>query len=353
MSFVNISHRANISSNATSISALDTRLTTAESSISSNATNLSSKQDAITATTDITLQNLTAKGTVALKDSGDVTTVSIVPSTGKLKAKLIEYEDGGSYTDVKTKIDTMNDKLTSATTILTSSVDSQDYDLETLLNQVVTNKVKLSTFVDELNNAVGDTDSGVISLMEQVAQNKADIATESSARATAITTEQTARASAVSGLQTQVTDLDTDLTSTKTTIASSFHNTIIVEGESMNPVFSCGSVPFEVDFGIPFCKASELEKICYVALTPDGSITGSHSMTLNFKIYSNTGSLLTTNAITFTNRRQLETLGTPISLPEGSNVVVEYASKVGSWHPDSRFRLSLLVRSTDIDAILA
>jgi peptidoglycan hydrolase CwlO-like protein len=89
---------------------------------------------------------------------------------------------------VKSEIDALNSKLNSTISILTSSIEStdQEYDLDELLERVVTNKVKLETFVNELDGAVGDGNSGVVSLMEQVAQNKADGAAEVSARGTAV-----------------------------------------------------------------------------------------------------------------------------------------------------------------------
>ena len=109
-------------------------LTSAINDVATNVTDITnlgtSKQDNVISTTDITMNDLQA-------------------------ASVSYIESGSTYKNVKTEIDALNDKLNSTTSILTSSIESadQEYNLDTLLEHVITNKVKLETFVDELNGA--------------------------------------------------------------------------------------------------------------------------------------------------------------------------------------------------------
>lgn len=288
--------------------------------VATNATAISnlssSKQDVIDSSTDLTVQNL--------------------------QASSLSYDDSGSYKNVKTEIDSLNSKLNSTTSILTSSLESpdQEYNLDTLLERVITNKIKLETFVDELNGAVGDSNSGVVSLMEQVAANKADVAAEI-----------TNRTNAVSSLSDTVTANATQQASDNSARVSDIatinaNNTVqyICSGEGASPVFSDGgSIPFDSNFGMPIIKSGSLQAIHYLAKTPDNSLTGGHTMTLTFEVWSSAGVLLTSNDVTFTNNMQKTTLGSAISCPDECNIVVKYKSSVGSWHADTRFRLALMV----------
>lgn len=453
-------------------------------------------------------------GSTYYKDLGGATTAIISSELGIIRGLRLEYDDNGSYLDVKAQIDALNAKLSSTASILTSSIESadQEYDLNTLLERVITNKVKLETFVQQLDGAVGDTNVGVVSLMEQVSQNVADLVAETTARISAINNEATARANAdttlnarvlavetlqasdntsivnalttetasriagdallqsaldtqvstydarvvsvdsslssltssvtaeaatrasadallntrVGNLETQqgldvntvtsnlsaevtartdadaviqsaldahiatydarVTAVDTSLanidlsgavadantytdtqvgivtTSIATeqassqtkynTIASTRHEYHIVEGEGDEPVFTCGNLPMMDDFGLPMVKASQLDKVGFIAITPDASITNGHTMTLQFDVWSSAGTLLSSTPISFVGRRSIMSV-TTIALPVGCNVVVKYTGKTGVYHVDSRFRLSLQVRATDIDSITA
>ena len=135
-------------------------------------------------------------------------------------------------------------------------------------------------------------------------------------------------------------------------VKSSHHEHVFVEGEGDEPIFFCSCVPMEDDFGIPFIKASQLEQISFIAKTPDSSLTNSNNITLSFDVFSSAGVLLTSNPLVFVGRKFVHTLGTAISLPADCNVVVKYVSKTGTYHVDSRFRLSLQVHSLDIDAVV-
>ena len=135
-------------------------------------------------------------------------------------------------------------------------------------------------------------------------------------------------------------------------IAKANRDMYVIEGEGNEPVFSCGTIPFASDFGIPIMNASELEKISFICLTPDKSINGSHIMTLQLEVYSPSNQRILTTPISFTGRKHLHIPTTPYALPAGSNVVIRYASKTGLYHPDSRFRMTLQTHSTELDSLL-
>ena len=139
MRFTNLSTKQVLNTTIANLATTDTNVTYLQAS----------KQDNIIATTDLTMKDLLASS--------------------------LSYDESGVYKNVKTEIDALNSKLSS-----TSSLESADqqYNLDTLLERILTNKIKLETFVDELNGAVGDSNSGVISLLEQVAANKANSAAE-------------------------------------------------------------------------------------------------------------------------------------------------------------------------------
>jgi hypothetical protein len=307
MSFSNTSLRAQIRSNDVDIAALQT-----------SATNLGDdKQDNIVISTDLTM--------------------------GDMLAANLSYDDTGSqsYKNVKTEIDSLNSKLNSTTSILTSSIESadQEYNLDTLLERVVTNKVKLETFVNELDGAVGDGNSGVVSLMEQVAQNKADGAAEVVARGTAVT-NLTSTVTANASLQIS------DNAARETAIAlinSTNTHQYIVDGEGTEPAFTTGSSPMDDNFGIPVLKAGSLQQIHYLAKTPDASLTSGHTMTIDVEVWNAAGSKISTSSIPFVDKMMVHTFGTAVTLPEQSNIVLKYKSKVGTYHDDSRFRLALQV----------
>jgi hypothetical protein len=258
-------------------------------------------------------------------------------------ATNLSYDDTGSqsYKNVKTEIDALNSKLDSTTSILTSSIESadQEYNLDTLLERVITNKVKLETFVDELNGAVGDSNNGVVSLMEQVAANKADVAAEIVNRGnavTALTTTVTNNASLQVSDKTARVDAIALINSTNT-------HQYIVDGEGAQPVFTCGSVPMQDNFGVPVIKAGELQQIHYLAVTPDGSLTGAHTMSLDIEVWNLAGTKVSTNTVVFTNNVTVHTFGTAVTLPTSCNIVVKYNTNVSTYHADSRFRLALKV----------
>ena len=308
MSFTNSSLRSQIRSNDVDIAALQTL-----------ATNLGDdKQDNVVISTDLTM--------------------------GDLLATNLSYDDTGSqsYKNVKTEIDSLNSKLNSTTSILTSSIESanQEYNLDDLLSRVVTNKVKLETFVNELNGAVGDGNSGVVSLMEQVSQNKADGVAEVSARGTAVT-NLTSTVSSNSSLQIS------DNTARETAIAlinSTNTHQYLVEGEGTEPSFSVGgSVPMDDAFGIPVLKAGLLQQIHFLAKTPDNSLTAGHTMTIDVEVWNSAGTKISTSSIPFVNKFMVHTFGTAVTLPAQSNIVLKYKSKINTYHDDSRFRLALQV----------
>lgn len=287
--------------------------------VATNATAISnlssSKQDVIDSSTDLTVQNL--------------------------QASSLSYDDSGSYKNVKTEIDSLTAKLNSTTSILTSSLESpdQEYNLDTLLERVITNKIKLETFVDELNGAVGDSNSGVVSLMEQVAANKASIAAEITNRGNAVSSLSD---TVTANYNTQQSD-NTARADAIALINSTNTHQYIVSAEGGTPVFSDGVVPYEANFGLCVIKSGSLQAIHYLAKTPDNSLTAGHSMTLTFEVWSNAGVLLTSNDVAFTNNFQKTTLGSAINLPDECNIVVKYKSSVGTYHADSRFRLALMV----------
>jgi hypothetical protein len=307
MVFSNTSLRSQIRANDVDIAALQT-----------SATNLGDdKQDNVVIGTDLTM--------------------------GDLLAANLNYDDTGSqsYKNVKTELDALNSKLNSTASILTSSIEStdQEYNLDELLERVVTSKVKLETFVNELNGAVGDADNGVVSLMEQVAQNAADGAAEVSARGTAITT-LTSTVTGVSSLQIS------DNAARETAIAlinSTNTHQYLVEAEGTEPSFSCGSSPMDDNFGIPVLKAGLLQQIHYLAKTPDASLTSGHTMTIDVEVYNSAGTKISTSSIAFVDKMMVYTFGTAVTLPAQSNIVLKYKSKIGTYHDDTRFRLALQV----------
>ena len=60
------------------------------------------------------------------KDSGGTIMAQISYNTGLMRGKALEYDDAGANVDVKTQIDLLNSKLSSTTSILTSSLESAD-----------------------------------------------------------------------------------------------------------------------------------------------------------------------------------------------------------------------------------
>ena len=431
---------------------------------------------------------------VTFSAGGGAETITIAPEDGRVTAKALTYMAGPSPVDVQTKMEQLEGKLLSTESILTSSLESagQEYKLDELLQRVVVNKVKLETFVDELNGAVGDGNNGVVSLMEQVAANKGDLASESLARATgiadevvarnaadvalnarllaaeavgvsnaavslaSITAETNARVASDTGLRTDLdaqvakydarvlavdaeiarveaetannleaqkvriqtalttmvtaeqeqreasdvvltdrisaaeiltashiadvtasdalevtariagddalqTALDAHVVAYAARVASvdgslsavskAKRDHFVIEGEGADPVFSCGSIPMEPDFGLPIISASELEKLSFICLTPDKSITGAHSMTLQVNVYGASSILLSSTPLTFTGRKFTHELLSPIAFPAGCNVVIKYASKNGTYHIDSRFRMVLQAHPLDLDML--
>lgn len=173
--------------------------------------------------------------------------------------------------------------------------------------------------------------------MEQVAQNKADVAAEIVNRenaVSALTTTVTNNASLQASDNTARADAIALINSTNT-------HYYIVDGEASQPVFTCGSVPMQDNFGVPVIKAGELQQIHYLAVTPDASLTGAHTMTLDIEVWNLAGTKVSTNAVTFTNNVTVHTFATAVTLPASCNIVVQYKSNVNSYHADSRFRLSL------------
>jgi hypothetical protein len=310
--------------------------------------------------------------------------------------------------DLNTSLVGVEAKLNGSASIL--SEGGVDYSLDSLLTHVVENKAKLSVFTSTLNGAVGDADAGVITLMEQVAQNKADvsgatsrIASEEALQASnhllhtqAIADESTARVSAIadakastdaqfatnfgrlgsldasmstlstsvslveanskaytdSAILTATTPFAIDVATKMHTIADSRLDYFVVEGEGAEPQFSCGSVPMEADFGLPITKQSLLQTVDYICLSPDGSITGSHSMNLDIQLWGASGNLVATSPLSFSGRK-LHMGGLPIPMEAGGNVVVKYNSKTGMYPEGTRFRVVLGFHALDIDVIKA
>jgi hypothetical protein len=256
-----------------------------------------------------------------------------------IQASSLSYDESGVYKNVKTEIDALNSKLSSTTSILTSSLESPDqaYNLDTLLERVITNKIKLETFVDELNGAVGDSNNGVVSLMEHVAANKANIAAEIVNRGSAF---DTLSATVTSNASLQASD-NSDRAADIALINSTNTHQYIISGEGGVPVFG-DLIPYESpNFGLPILKAGNMQSIHYLAKTPDNSLSGSHTMTLTFEVWSSAGVLVSSNDVTFTNNFQKHTFSSSVALPAESNMVIKYKSSVGTWHTDSRFRLAL------------
>jgi len=303
MSFTNLSTKQVLNTTIANLSTTDT-----------NVSNLqATKQDNVVATTDLTMKDL--------------------------QASSLSYDESGVYKNVKTEIDALNSKLSSTTSILTSSLESPDqaYNLDTLLERILTNKIKLETFVNELNGAVGDNNTGVVSLMEQVAQNKANIAAEIVNRGSAVdtlTATVTANASLEASNNTaRVADI--------ALINSTNTHQYIISGEGGVPVFG-DLVPYESpNFGLPILKQGYMQSIHYLAKTPDNSLSSSHTMTLTFEIWDSAGVHVSSRDVTFTNKFQKHVFNTGILLPESSNMVIKYKSSAGTWHTDSRFRLAI------------
>jgi hypothetical protein len=305
MSFTNQSTKQVLNSTIANLAVTDT-----------NVTNLqATKQDNIIASTDLIM--------------------------GSLSASSLAYDDSGSFKDVKSEIDSLNSKLSSTTSILTSSLESPDqaYNLDTLLERVITNKIKLETFVDELNGAVGDSNNGVVSLMEQVAANKANIAAEIVNRGSAF---DTLSSTVTSNASLQASD-NSDRAADIALINSTNTHQYIVDGEGSQPMFSCGMSPMEDNFGVPVIKAGALQQLHFLSKSPDNSITASHTMTVDVEVWSLAGVKLSTNSVTFSGNAMVHTFASSVALPAHSNIVVKYKSNTLTWHTDSRFRLSLMV----------
>lgn len=302
----------------------------------------------------------------------------------------------------------VNAKLESSAAIL--SQGGVDYTLDALLSTVVENKSKLTTFTNSLNGAVGDANTGVISLLEQVAQNKADVVTANArvaaaeslqasnhaAQAAAIAAEESARVADLSGFATltdnkllvhtgRLDGLDTGLATLTTTvddkdvaaraytdaqieatttpfaadvlakmstIAFTRREQHVVSAEGAVPEFSMDGVPMEADFGLPIDKISQLKAVRYICKSPDGSITQAHSMTVDIKVWSEAGALLSSTPVVFFGRKA-SPLVSPISLPPGCNVELKYNQSSGVFPEDTRYRILLSVHATDIDVIAA
>lgn len=270
---------------------------------------------------------------------------NIIASTnlimGSLSASSLAYDDSGSFKDVKSEIDSLNSKLSSTTSILTSSLESADqqYNLDTLLERVITNKIKLETFVDELNSAVGDSNSGVVSLMEQVAANKANIAAEIVNRGSAF---DTLTATVASNASLQSSDNSARVAAIALINSTNTHQ-YVIDGEGSQPMFSSGMSPMEDNFGIPVIKAGALQQIHFLSKAPDNSITGAHTMTLDVEVWSLVGAKLSTNSVTFSGNASVHTFSSSVALPAHSNIVVKYKSNTQTYHTDSRFRLALQI----------
>jgi hypothetical protein len=303
MSFTNQSTKQVLNSTIANLATTDT-----------NVSNLqASKQDNVIATTDLTMKDL--------------------------KASSLSYDNAGVYKNVKTEIDALNSKLSSTTSILTSSLESSDqqYNLDTLLERILTNKIKLETFVDQLNGSLSDDNSSVTSLMEQVASNKANIAAEIVSRGSAI---DTLSATVASNASLQSSDNSASVAAIALINSTNSHQ-YIISGEGGVPVFG-DLVPYESpNFGLPILKAGNMQSIHYLAKTPDNSLSGSHTMTLTFEVWSSAGVLVSSNDVTFTNNFQKHTFSSSVALPAESNMVIKYKSSVGTWHTDSRYRLAL------------
>jgi hypothetical protein len=305
MSFTNLSPKQVLNSTIADLAIADT-----------NVTNLqNSKQDNIIATTDLTMKDLQ-------------------PSS-------LSYDDSGAYKNVKTEIDSLNSKLSSTTSILTSSLESPDqaYNLDTLLERILTNKIKLETFVDQLNGSLSDDNSSVTSLMEQVAANKANIAAEIVNRGSAF---DTLTATVTANASLQASD-NSDRAADIALINSTNTHQYIVDGEGSQPLFSCGMSPMEDNFGVPVIKAGALQQLHFLSKSTDNSITASHTMTVDVEVWSLAGVKLSTNSVTFSGNAMVHTFASSVALPAHSNIVVKYKRNTLTWHTDSRFRLSAMV----------
>ena len=331
----------------------------------SNSLILSNKQDTLGSGSSISISSGTF-GTLQYRKPGDPNTIL----------------------NVATKVQSLEDKLDGTATVL--SEGGVDYTMQDLLSTVVANKAKFTSFTDAVNGAVGDENTGVVSLMEQVSQNKADIAVETGLRqalrteydetvtsvgasiaaaeasAKAFSTanlaiETAARAALSAQLETHVENTSASLTTLTNgqytnaskiqTLAGTRYDTVMVEGEGDSPVFSCGSVPMEVGFGIPINGDCELVKCVYLARS-SFVFTGGESMTLDFVATDASGLHLWTSQKTFTGQQDFTSF-TLLDLPENGMLEVRYASKVGTnFSSDARFRLSLLMRRKEGDGVL-
>jgi hypothetical protein len=231
--------------------------------------------------------------------------------------------------------------LNSTSSILTSSLESPDqqYNLDELLTKAVSNKVKLETFVHELDGAIGDGNTGVVSLMQQVSQNIVDGAAEVTARGAAVSS-LTSTVSGVSSLQ--ISDNAARVSAIELINST---NTVqyLIEGEGSEPSFCCGLSYFDDNFGIPVLKAGLLQQIHYLAKSPDSSLTAGHTMTLDIEVWNAVGTKISTETVAFVNKTMVHTFGSAISLPAYSNIVVKYNSSSGVYIEDTRYRLALQV----------
>lgn len=305
MSFTNLSTKQVLNTTISNLATTDT-----------NVTNLqNSKQDNIVASTDLTM--------------------------GSLSAASLAYDDSGSFKDVKSEIDSINSKLNSTTSILTSSLESPDqkYNLDTLLERILTHKIKLETFVDELNGAVGDSNTGVVSLMEQVAANKANVAAEIVNRQNAL---DALNVTVSANASLQASDNSARVADIALINSTNTHQ-YIVDGEGAQPLFSSGFAPMEDNFGVPVIKAGALQQLHFLSKSPDNSISPSHTITLDVEVWSLAGVKLSTNSVTFSGNAMVHTFSSSVALPAHSNVVVKYKSSTLTWHSDTRYRLALQV----------
>jgi len=339
-----------------------------------NAQDISFKQDAITYSTTLGVSSITA--------------------INGISANSLSYLKNSQSVNVMTKIDGIESKLNSAVSILTA--DGIDYTLDQLLNNVVSNKEKLSSFTDALNGAVGDTNTGVVSLMEQVSQNKADIAAESSARTAAesavttalgnietslgtvaqdavnyadakfnglaetVTANKTEFDTQKSSVDASLSTLSTDMALRQTevqTLAGARFESLFLEGEiiagssgqMIGGELQCGNTPIEPNFGIPMCSARDLISVSYIARTNEGAVAGTSSITYTFLVRADDGTVVSTVDKTFAGGRV--TYPMTASLPDGSSLEVTMKSRIGPTNLDTRVRMGLQFRLSDLDSL--
>jgi len=150
-----------------------------------------------------------------------------------------------------------------------------------------------------------------------------------------ISTRQTALAneSEISTLASDIATLSTDLN----TLSLDCKVVYMMEGEGVEPVFSCSGIPFDEGFGIPMVNGCIIRKLTYQCAT--GSPLTTESMTLSLDVWRE-GSLNSTQDYTFTGNLDVNPM--TIHVIELDSIVIKYSSSFGTFPTDARFRVAMV-----------